>query len=160
MPSTIVKSSKVNSTSWELEPSLSKAKEERFSTDDMINAYLKGKEAQKNENEKIRMEKFSNNIELAQSISEEFFRMLDNKGIKCKFVTLRPKSIFDFDSIFLVSESDFVSPDFEEIYTLAREKCSSVNSDTFNLSFSFIPYSKNVNKNRLLSDGYVLTYGE
>lgn len=58
-------SQKGPASNWILNP-----EKEFFIHDELINAYLKGKEHQKSENQKILLEKLESNIEMAQSVVE------------------------------------------------------------------------------------------
>ncbi len=143
---------------WEVQPSSEQKEVKLFSADALINAYFKGRRDQKIEREKVLLEKLKENLNKAKKLSSDFFDILKKKNISCKHVLLRPKQITEFESVFIVSKKDYISPKFEEIYKLSISKKTRVNSDTFHFSYIFIPYSQNINREKLSSDGYILEY--
>ncbi len=160
--------SAVNGNSdWESMPGKTVEGENVFSADKLINAYLKGREDEKKRFEghldtdnKILIEKFIQNLNLAQKFCEELTISLIEKQVTFYRVWLRVKTKTEFESIFVVSEDDFVSEDFNGIYDLFIEKEQSINSDTFDFSFSFMPDSKNINEEKLSADGFTFRYGK
>lgn len=143
---------------WKLQPTSEKGEKESYSADTVINAYLRGREDENIENQKILSEKFNENLDKAMALSSTFSNTLSGKNIKCKLVLLRPETITEFESIFIIDEKDYISPQFEEIYRLAISEKTKINSDTFHFSYIFIPYSESLNRDKLSSDGYVLEY--
>ncbi len=143
---------------WELQTTDEQKKRDLFSADAVVNAYLQGRKDQNIENERILTEKLNENLSKAMKLSASFSDILKSKNIKYIHVLLRPKQITEFESVFVIDKEDYISPQFEEIYKLAIEKKVHVNSDTFHFSYTFIPYSESLNRNKLSSDGYVLEY--
>ncbi len=143
---------------WEFQPSREQKKRKLYSADAVIDAYFQGRRDEKIENEEILFEKWQKNLNKAKKLSADFTDILENKKIKCKHVLLRPKKITEFESIFIVPKIDYISPKFEEIYKLSISKKTKGNSDTFHFSYTFIPYSQNINREKLSSDGYILEY--
>jgi len=154
MPLTTKNSSKRNiSSEWKLKP-----EKEYFTHDELIDAYLKGKEEQKNENQKILLEKLEKNVRYAQKLVEDITAEISNKGFKSFKSYLRINNIVKFDAIFDVSLEDFTSDKFDEIYTLSRKIKKEVNKDTFNINFTFMPHSDNLNEKRIACEGFVFMY--
>ena len=149
-----------SAVAWEVKPRITEDHKKSFSADEVIDAYFKGKKDQKDEDNKILMEKFGKNLEKAQEVIEKFFLELVSKGIQCKFLRLRASKITEFDSIIVVEESDFASDKFEDIYNESINLASDVNSDTFRINFSFMPYSEHIKTEKLIADGYLMTYGK
>ncbi len=147
-------------TDWILKPRVEEKTKKWYSADEMIDAYFKGRKDQKDESEKILYEKFEKNLQQAKEITADFFALImAEHKIKCKFAKLRANRITDFDAIIVVSQSDFISDEFKKIYSLARKKKEEVNTNTFQISFTFMPETKNIDENKLLSDGFILRYG-
>ena len=141
------------SSDWILRP-----EKEYFTHDDLIDAYLKGKEQQKNDNQKILLEKLEKNVKHAQSIVERITEKINNKGFKSFKSYLRINNIIKFDAIFDVSIEDFTSDKFDEIYTISRKIKKEENTDTFNINFTFMPHTKSLNEKRLVCEGFVFMY--
>lgn len=106
------------------------------------------------------MEKLVKNFEQAKHISSEFHKLLWEKGIKCRYVLLRAITIIEFESIFVVPESDYISPAFIDIYRLSIEEKKQVRTETFHFSFVFMPDTKHINQEKLVSDGFILRYAK
>lgn len=141
------------SPNWILEP-----EREYFTQDELIDAYLKGKEEQKSENQKILLEKLEKNIKQAQKIVETIVEKINKGGLKLFKSYLRINDIIKYDAIFDVSLDDFTSSDFELIYDFSRELKKDLNTDTFNINFTFMPHTKDLNEKRIESDGFIFKY--
>ena len=81
---------------WKLPTRLDK--EKLYSSDDLINAYLEGKKDQRSYTERILFKQLKENFDLAKKIGSDFFNLLLNKHVKCKYVLLRAKNISEFDT--------------------------------------------------------------
>ena len=145
---------------WELKPSVERKEKKIFSADELIDAYFKGKKDLIDDTTKVLFEKFSKNLALAKKVSEELFESLKKENYNCKYVLLKALNVTNFENLFIIKKSDFISDRFREVYRQSREKKAKINNQTFNLSFSFMPYSEKINENRLLTDGYILKYAE
>lgn len=154
---TTKKTSKVSSK-WDLIPSEFQKKHKAYSSDDLINAYLQGRNDQKDEEKRILIKELINNFEKAKKIGEEFYDFLWSKKIKCKYVLLRARNIAEFETIFIVPKNDYLSYDFLDIYQYSINKKAEINTDTFHFSFSFMPFSSHINTDKLSTDGFVLKY--
>lgn len=104
------------------------------------------------------MEKLVKNFEQAKHISSGFYKLLWERDIKCKYVLLRAISIIEFESVFVVPKSDYISPAFIDIYRLSIEEKKKARTETFHFSFVFMPDSKHINREKLVSDGFILRY--
>lgn len=131
---------------------------EYFTQDELIDAYLKGKEQQKNEHQKVLLEKLESNVKLAQSLVEEITSEIKAKGFKPYKSYLRINNIIKFDAIFDVSIEDFTSDNFDEIYNISRIMKKKVNTDTFNINFTFMPHSESINEKRINCEGFIFMY--
>lgn len=149
---------KQETNDWLVRPRIEVKEEKRYSADELIDAYFKGRKDQFEENKKILVETFSTHLDKAKNVCVEFFQKLEQNDIECSFVTLRALTISHFDAIFIVPKEKFVSLDFDAVYRMAREKKKEVNTNTFSFSFSFMPLTKTLNEGRMLTDGYILKY--
>ena len=141
------------SSNWKLRP-----EKEYYTYDDLIDAYLKGKEEQKNQTQKVLIEKLEKNLRTAKSIVENITDEIISKDFKTFKSYLRIKDIFKFDAIFDISLQDFTSDSFEEIYTYSRKIKKEVSNDTFNINFTFMPHTEDLNEKRIVCDGFILVY--
>lgn len=144
---------------WELSPSYSDiAGEPLYSSDTLIDAYLQGKKDQRDDYAKILTEKLEANLNNAKHICEEMVKTVLEKKVKFEYVLLKVKDLTEFETVFVVAEDDFISDSFKGIYELFIKKKREVNGDTFHFSFNIMPYSANISKEKLNSDGFILRY--
>lgn len=139
---------------WEIQTTTEQRERESYSADDVINAYIQGKKVQNALNGRI----LNENLKKAMKLSSSFSEVLKEKNIKCKLTLLKPKQITEFESIFVIDEEDYISPQFDEIYRLTISEKAKVNNDTFHFSYIFIPDTENLNREKLSSNGYVFEY--
>ncbi|MBD3330272.1 hypothetical protein GF354_01945 [Candidatus Peregrinibacteria bacterium] len=132
----------------------------RFSADDLIDAYFRGREDEVADREKILMEKLVANLDKAKEISEDFFKYLIEKKYSCKYLKLRATDVTHFDAIFVIEQKDYIKESFKRVYAKSRKVKENINGDTFCYSFSFMPFSKYISEDEFLSDGYFLDYGK
>jgi hypothetical protein len=155
---------------WLLKPPVEIKEKRFFSADEVINAYFLGVDKgystakieyinQGNERFKILFETFESNLNSAKKICEEFFCTICKSGFKSLGVWLRSYSLTSFDAIFLIDKNDYLKDNFLKIYTLSQDLRKKVNNNSFNISLTFMPFSKHLNEDKLLADGYVLNYG-
>ncbi|MDR2591320.1 MAG: hypothetical protein LBC59_00740 [Chitinispirillales bacterium] len=156
------KSKKLNNTvdSWLLRPQTEFEKEKFFSSDELIDAYFKGRRDQVEESKKVLLKIFSDNLKRAQQTCEDFFAALEKNGVKGFFVSLKAESVTIFDAIFVVPTQKFLTHDFDAVYKMAREKKKELVTTTFNISFSFMPLTDSLDEEQMLMDGYILKYGK
>lgn len=142
---------KSTSKDWIKEPDV-------YTGDHLIDAYLQGKEAGRNEHMAILFSKFSENLQTATSISEKLLQDLDKLSIDAKTIHLKADSISNFYSLIIVDDKDFVDDKFRQAYTLARKTKKESETDNFYLTFSFMPASKNLNESCIKADGFFMKY--
>ena len=143
---------------WQFKPTREQKVVEQFSADDVINAYFMGKEASKNEEQKILSEKFRQNLKQAQVKGSELFKKLSQQKIKIKELLLNPRAITDFSILFVVDKNDFLSEKINRAYKISIQEKQELNKDTFQVEFTFMPYTPSLNRDKLISDGFILEY--
>ncbi len=132
--------------------------EDVFTGDDLIDAFLEGKEAGKNENYRILQSQLKENINQAATISEELYAQVVSKKIKPVEIHLKAEDITRYKALFIVKKADFLSDKFREVYTLSRKLINKSESENFYISFSFAPASDFLNEHCLISDGFFMKY--
>ena len=138
MPTTLPKTKQSQPSNWKRESDV-------FTSDQVINAYLKGREDGQNDNLRILVNQFKTNINEAQKVSESIIEKAFQKQIKLKEVHLKADSILNFEALFVADEKDFISDNFRDVYTCARKIKNDVQNENFYISFSFMPSSKHLN---------------
>lgn len=116
-----------------------------------IYAYEKGKEHMKQQFKK----KVEANLLKAKSISEKIIINLLESKITCKGIHLRQLDSNNFSTLFLIPQKDFLSVEsYTKIYEIASNLVSSELKNGFHFEYMFIPFSKKLNEDAILADGY------
>jgi hypothetical protein len=148
-----------NSTEFEILPKYwQKSIEDNYNANDLISAYLKGKEAgKKHESDKITQE-FSNNVKLASSIAEELFANGEECGLDFDEIHLKANSISSFEALFLVKKETILLDRFRQAYVIGRILKNKYEGGNFDLSFSFTPNTEEIDGDCLVADGFFMKY--
>ena len=80
------------------------------------------------------------------------------KKINFKTIHLKAEGITKFSALFIAKKDDFLSDKFRNIFVSARKLKNEVESDSFYISFSFMPDSKDLNEKCINADGFFLKY--
>ena len=154
---TLVKGSSVD---WEINPIRQDKGKDTFSADDLIDAYLAGRQDKSDEDSQLRLEKLESNLKRAQELSINLFSEIKSSGFECSTVKLKIKDIYHFSSIFVINEDDYCKDDFLKIYEKSIALKKEVNEDrTFDFTTIFTPESEDLEKDSMVADGYILSYG-
>lgn len=144
---------------WKLAPVEEGMEKKFYSGDDLIDAYLKGKEDQKNSEIQVLTEKLENNLIAAKAHSERLFSIIQDYGFKCRVIKLKIKDIYTYVSLFIIDEDDFCNDDFLKIYEESIKLKKEYNtSSTFNFTTMFSPDNKELSEETILTDGFYLSY--
>lgn len=135
-----------------------KREESVFTGNQLIDAYLKGKQDGKDEMIRVFNKQFKDNIDIATSISEKLYTEAAKRKINFKTIHLKAEGITTFSALFIAKKDDFLSDKFRDIFITARRLKKEVESDSFYISFSFMPESKDLNEKSINSDGFFLKY--
>jgi hypothetical protein len=135
-----------------------KKEESVYTGDHLIDAYLKGKQDGKDEMIKILTKQFKDNVDIATTISEKLYSEAAKKKINFKTIHLKADGITKFSALFIAKKNDFLSDKFRDIFVSARKLKNEVESDSFYISFSFMPDSKDLNEKCINADGFFLKY--
>jgi hypothetical protein len=125
---------------------------------DVIDAYLTGKEIGRSEQISVNMRLFGENYEKAKRISESLHKQIGGIGFKVKGLHLRADSITSFNSLLIVDINDFTNESFLKSFSIARAFKNEADSDTFNITFTFTPDSDTLDENCLEHDGFFAKY--
>jgi hypothetical protein len=125
---------------------------------DVIDAYLKGKEVGRDESKLAMNKLFQDNLTKAQDNSEKLNKYLKDIGIGISEIHLKADSLTDFMALVIASEEDYVSEKFLKAISLGREIKTYSHSDDFNINFYFTYQADTLNENCLHADGYFLKF--
>ncbi len=131
-----------------------------YTGDHLIDAYLKGLKDGKDEQQKILTQKFAENLDVATHAAEQLLASAKELGVHFSDIRLKSDGITQFTALFVTDVDAFVSDHFRQVYTLARNLKTNVESDSFFIDFSFMPATAPINENTINADGYFLKYGE
>lgn len=147
------KSSFQPSTLWETQENV-------VTHDDVIDAYFKGKNDGRSEQQKVNLRLFQENYERAKSVSEELFNQIVGIGFSITDLHLKADSIVSFNALFIVDKDDFVDENFLKSFSIARTIKNGAEDDTFNIYFTFTPNTSSLDKNCLKHDGFFARYAQ
>ena len=137
---------------WKIEPT------RYYTEDDLINAYLKGKQEGMNIEKKVMIEKFHENLLLATNEGINIFKEITKEKVNCLQCFLKIENTISFHIIYIIDSKDYTEENLNKIYLLSRNKKHETNKDTFEINFSFMPSTETLNEKRLIADGYTLNY--
>lgn len=144
---------------WQISPMRHEKGNDTYSSDDLIDAYLKGRKDAANIDKQMRLEKLGENLEKAKSLSVHLFESIKKQGFSCSSIKLKIKDIYHYSSIFLVSEDDYINDDFLKIYSESIKIKKEANKEkTFDFTTVFAPMNSDIELNNMLADGYIFTY--
>jgi hypothetical protein len=148
---------KISSEKWKSAAAEAK-KISQSEPDDIIHAYHSGVDKGMAANQQVLMKSFIENIEKAFSISENLYFDINTDKFVIASLFLKANHISSFDVLFLVDLKHYLSDQRKKVYEIARNIKKSSNKDLFEINFSFMPTSENINYNLLESDGFVYRY--
>jgi len=129
-----------------------------YSDNDLVEAYLMGKEQGKTEQQRINKNLFDANLLKAQEVAERLFKEIGAYKISMKSAHLKAESLTSFSILFVSDKDDFVKDEFRNALILARSFKKLTDDDTFAISFTFTPDSDTLNEDCLASDGFFIKY--
>jgi hypothetical protein len=132
--------------------------DELFTSDEVIDAYFNGMSVGKDQTRRLLVNQFKENVEKATGLAEKVYNAVAEKGFNPTEIHLKANQVSNFNALIVVTKEDFINPEFDKIYSVARKVRKESESETFFLTLSFIPYSKELNESCLASDGYFLKY--
>lgn len=132
--------------------------EDVFTGDDVIDAYLRGKEVGQNEHYRILSKQLEENINKAAELAENLFEEISKKGIHPIEIHLKAEDITKYKALVIVSKDDFIADNFRQVYTISRKIKNESESDNFYINFSFTPSSIHLNEQSLIFDGFFMKY--
>ena len=129
-----------------------------YTGDDLIDAFIRGKEVGQTEYTRVLTSQLRTNLTLAQRVSEDLFKVAGEKGFVFTDAWIKADGITNFNTLVVVKEEDFLDDRFREVYTIARKIKDDSLNENFHISFTFMPFSSNLNTACVRADGYFLKY--
>lgn len=145
---------KVIASNWKTSQS-SKEKDLMFTADDVLNAWHDGRTF----TDKAIRSFFNSNINKAFQVSENLVSEIDTTlGIKANEIHLKPLSPAEFKVLIIIDSEIFLSDKMIEAYKLKNTAEDNSEEESFSVTFSFFPFSENLTKDNILSDGFYFEY--
>lgn len=124
----------------------------------VLKAYEDGKKAGFELRDEIYLKTFKDNLDNTFEAAERIISLLKEEKIKCDKVLIRPVGIKEFTLFFIVSNKKYCSVEFAKIYSLAADKVKDIESEVFELNFSFLPNSTSLDEEKLKDDNFLMIY--
>ncbi len=125
---------------------------------DVIEAYLTGKQIGRSEQISVNLRLFGENYEKVKSLSETLHKQIESIGFKVIGLHLRADSITSFNTLLIVDRNDFINESFLKSFSIARAFKNEADCDTFDVTFTFTPDSDTLDENCLEHDGFFAKY--
>lgn len=145
------------SLTWEI----SVDKNSIYTNDDVIDAYLKGKEDGLKESSQIFVDILNENINKSANYTEKMISFLKKRKLNPISAHLKINLFNDFIILITLPEDEFISEDFLVCYDFAATIEEEVTKDKYyNVMFMFSDREEeeDFNKNLLVSDGFFMNY--
>lgn len=124
----------------------------------VLSAYETGRKAGIELSDKVYKKTFEDNLKKLGEASRKIFTFLQDRDIECHEVLVRPENITEFDLLFAITRKTFNSVEFAQIYGLVKNQIKNIQSKTLSLSISFMPYSEDINEEKLATEGFLTIY--
>lgn len=125
---------------------------------DVIDAYLQGKKAGRNEMQIAMNKLFENNLTKAQDTSEELYRKFTDMNLTIHSIHLKADTVTSFNVLVITDLKDYVSKDFLKGITISRDIKAKSTDAGFEIDFLFTYHAETLNEKCLDSDGYFMKY--
>jgi hypothetical protein len=131
-------------------------RDDTFTSDDMIDAYLHGKKEAFATAQKLVFDKFVNNIEKSKAITVRLINTLKDKNFNPIDAYLRVNA-FDYLHILVtVPDSEHIKDEFLDMYDVVSELENEIKDEYYNVFIYFCPVNEYFEEINVLSDGYFL----
>lgn len=140
-------------------PSNWEKQDNAVSQNDVIEAFIRGREVGRNESDLALTTLLNQNIDKAKKISEDLFLKAAQKKIYLNSIHIKADIITSFLVLVVSSKDDYIKDEFRQVISLARELKNKNDSETFTISFTYTYAADTLNENSLDSDGFFLKYG-
>mgnify|MGYP001373279862 CR=1 FL=1 len=137
-----------------------KESDRHFTSDEVISAYIAGKNHATAEAINEIKREFSSNVALATRIAEALLKSLVDKNIVIKGAHLKPHSVSYFEFLIVFDHEFYETDEFYATYFLSREIKSRYALNNLSVEFTFMSDEGDISNDCLISDGYFLSYDQ
>lgn len=125
---------------------------------DVIDAYLQGKKAGRNEMQIAMNKLFENNLTKAQDTSEKLYKKLTDLNLHIHSIHLKADTVTSFNVLIVTALKDYVSKDFLKGISICKDIKAKSTDAGFDIDFLFTYHAETLNEKCLDSDGYFMKY--
>ncbi|MBL0049677.1 MAG: hypothetical protein IPP32_16465 [Bacteroidetes bacterium] len=136
----------------------SSPKDGLFTSDFVIDAYIKGKSDGIGQKEKLIQEKFSTNLKKLSTNTSELITFLKSKKIPVTDVFLKVNSWSTFNLLVIVPRKDFTSSKVTSVYNYISDLEVKEENDLFRFQISILSAGDKINTGSINADGFRLKY--
>ncbi len=133
-------------------------KEKLFSSDHVIDAYLKGKSEGLEQQQKLVVEKLISNINKSGKYTNEILSFLKKKKFNPTSAYLRINSWDDFSILIVLPQKEFLDKKILIAYNFITELESKVKEDMYNAEVMICDTEDKIDENYIRSDGFALKH--
>lgn len=144
----------INPASWEF----TSPKEKLFSSDHVIDAYLKGKNESLEQQQRLIIEKLISNINKSGKHTSEILTFLKKKEFNPFSAFLRINSWDDFSILIVLPQEEFLDEKILEIYNFISEFEQKVSEEMYQIQVTICDTDENIDENYIRSDGFALKH--
>ncbi|MDR2232037.1 MAG: hypothetical protein LBE56_02805 [Tannerella sp.] len=131
-------------------------KDETFTSDDLIDAYLHGKKDAFATAQRLAQDKFNANIEKSKDITVNLLNILRDNNFTPIDAYLRFNGFDYFEIMVTIPEDDFTADGFSEMYDVISGIEDRNNEKYYEVFISFCPVNEHFEELIVSSDGYLL----
>jgi hypothetical protein len=139
---------------WEL----TSPKDKLFSSDHVIDAYLKGKNDGLEQKQRLIIEKLVSNINKAGKDTTDILSFLKKKRLNPISAYLRINSWDDFSILVILPQEEFLDKKMLSVYDYISELENKVDEDMYHIQVSVCDTEDNIDENYVRSDGFALKH--
>jgi tartrate dehydratase alpha subunit/fumarate hydratase class I-like protein len=141
---------------WEVNDPVNK--EQYYNCDAVIEAYVKGENEGLKKEEKVIFKQFTENVESSKKTISKVLSEIIAIGFIPSGVYLKFNSFDEFECMIAVSVEDFVKDEFLNSFTIAEKIQKEVNTDIYNILFSFMPVDNDDFEESVRYDGFIYSF--
>jgi hypothetical protein len=133
-------------------------KDKLFSSDHVIEAYLRGKKEGLEQAQKLILDKLVQNVNNSGKFANAIIAYLKEQSLHPSSVFLKINSWDDFKLLITLPEEEFISDVILPAYDFVSEFEDKVNEELYHLEVSMTDVNDSLDEKCLKSDGYVLKH--
>ncbi len=127
-----------------------------FTSNEVMDAYFKGKKDGLEFSQKVLLKQFSANIDSSLKYTAQVVDKLTDLSFKPINAYLRLKSVQHFDVLLTLPEEDILNEDILHIYSFLGKFEKKVHDEMFAINYTLSSHNESFNEQLLALDGFVL----